>query len=154
MADPTEELLRDAQARTSTIVMITNLTEDRWNNLDVLEEYKGQTAVETRFRNPKAPPCIYVKSSRWAEALAYLFLMALIVASYIEIKIRQELKVRREQFLVPGNRLTERPAMTDFNLRHHADRPRDDRAYTTRRRTRLTDEQRSAREADPRINRI
>ena len=70
------------------------------------------------FRNLKADPCIvenvYVKSSRRAEALAYLFLLALIVAAYIEIKIRQELKVRRQQFVMPGNRLTDRPAMTSI----------------------------------------
>lgn len=118
VAEPTEERIRDAHDRASTFVLITSLTEDRWNNRDILEEYKGQTAVETRFRNLKAQPCIvdniYVKSSRRAETLAYLFLLALIVAAYIEIKIRQELKVRHEQFVVPGNRLTDRPTMTSI----------------------------------------
>lgn len=52
-----------------------------------------------------------MKSSRRAEALAYLFLLALIVASFVEIKIRQELKLRRQQFLVPGQRLTQRLTM-------------------------------------------
>ena len=116
-AEPTEERMYEAHAKASTFVLITSLLDqERWNNYDVLQEYKGQTFVETRFRNLKANPCIvdnlYVKSSRRAEALAYLFLLALIVAAYIEIKIRQELKVRREQFLVPGNRLTDRPTMT------------------------------------------
>lgn len=118
VADPTVERIRNAHDRASTFVLITSLTEDRWNNRDVLEEYKGQTAVETRFRNLKAQPCIvdniYVKSSRRAETLAYLFLLALIVAAYIEIKIRQELKARHEQFVVPGNRLTDRPTMTSI----------------------------------------
>lgn len=117
LAEPTETRIHDAHAKASTFVLITSLLDqERWNNYDVLQEYKGQTSVETRFRNLKANPCIvdsiYVKSSRKAEALAYLFLLALIVAAYIEIKIRQELKVRREQFLVPGNRLTDRPTMT------------------------------------------
>jgi len=55
---------------------------------------------------------IYVKSSRRAEALAYVFLLALIVAAYIEIRIRQELKRRKRQFVMPGKRLTDRPTMT------------------------------------------
>jgi len=119
LAEPTEERIQEAHAKASTFVLITSLLDqDRWNNYDILQEYKGQTSIETRFRNLKANPCIvdnlYVKSSRRAEALAYLFLLALIVAAYIEIKIRQELKVRREQLVVPGNRPTDRPTMTSI----------------------------------------
>ena len=41
------------------------------------------------------------------------FPLALIVAAYIEIRIRQELKRRKRQFVVmPGKRLTDRPTMT------------------------------------------
>lgn len=39
------------------------------------------------------------------------FLLALIVAAFIEIKIRQELTKRKKQFLIPGKRLTDRPTM-------------------------------------------
>ena len=38
-------------------------------------------------------------------------LLALIVASFIEVRIRQELQKRERPFLVPGNRWTERPTM-------------------------------------------
>lgn len=119
LVEPTEQRIHEAHAKASTFVLITSLLDqDRWNNYDILQEYKGQISIETRFRNLKADPCIvdniYVKSSRRAEALAYLFLLALIVAAYIEIKIRQELKVRRQQFVVPGNRLTDRPTMTSI----------------------------------------
>lgn len=112
---PTEEAKRDECQRAGTFVLITSLGEAAWSNTAILEEYKGQTSVETRFRNLKADPCIvdniYVKSSRRAEALAYVFLMALIVASFIEIQIRQELAKRERPFLVPGNRWTQRPTM-------------------------------------------
>src|SRR5690606_38754655 len=90
---PKAERLEERLARDSSFVLITSLDEERWSNFDVIAEYKGQTAVETRFRNLKSDPCIvdaiYVKSSRRAEALAYLFLLALLVAAFIEIKIRQ-----------------------------------------------------------------
>lgn len=116
IAAPTEEALQQLHERESTFVLITNLMDPEWSNADVLREYKDQTAVETRFRNLKATPCIvdgiYVKSSRRAEALAYVFLLALIVAAYIEIRIRQELKRRKRQFVMPGKRLTDRPTMT------------------------------------------
>lgn len=114
--EPDDAVIDELHARASTFVLITNLDEDRWSDYEILQEYKGQTAVETRFRNLKSNPCIvdaiYVKSSRRAEALAYLFLLALLVASFIEVKIRQELNKRNEEFLVPGNRLTPRPTMT------------------------------------------
>jgi hypothetical protein len=113
---PSETALRVEQELAGTFVLITTLPEDEWSNTEILEGYKGQTSVETRFRNLKADPCIvdtlYVNSSRRAEALAYLFLLALIVASYIEVRVRQELKKRQRSFLVPGNRWTERPTMS------------------------------------------
>jgi transposase len=113
---PSDKVKRSRLQTASTFVLITNLDEAEWSNTQVLQEYKGQISVETRFRNIKADPCIvdniYVKSSRRAEALAYLYLVALIVASFIEVCIRQELKNRKRPFLVPGNRWTERPTMT------------------------------------------
>ena len=112
---PKAERIEELLDRDSSFVLITSLDEERWSNYDVIAEYKGQTAVETRFRNLKSDPCIvdaiYVKSSRRAEALAYLFLLALLVAAFIEIKIRQELTKSKRQFLVPGKRLTDRPTM-------------------------------------------
>lgn len=113
---PSEAAQAEELAKASTFVLITTLDEAEWSNTEVLIEYKDQIAVETRFRNIKADPCIvdniYVKSSRRAEALAYLFLIALMVASFIEVRIRQELKRRERPFLVPGNRWTERPTMS------------------------------------------
>lgn len=104
------------EAKASTFVLITTEQEDVYSDAAILEEYKQQTAVETRFRNLKSRPnivdSIYVKSKRRAEALAYVFLLALIAAAYIEIKIRQELAVRQRPFLVPGDRGTIRPTMT------------------------------------------
>ena len=123
---PTETAIREEYQRAGTFVFITTLPESEWSNTEILEEYKGQTSVETRFRNIKADPCIvdnlYVKSRYRAEAPAYVFLLALIVASFIEVRIRQELQKRQRPFLVPGNRWTERP--------HHAHdlrSPRGDR---------------------------
>lgn len=112
---PTEDAQREICRRAGTFVLITTLPDTEWSNAEILEEYKGQTSVETRFRNIKADPCIvdnlYVKSSRRAEALAYVFLLALMVASFIEVRIRQELQKRERPFLVPGKRWTQRPTM-------------------------------------------
>jgi len=113
---PTEAQQSLEEAKMGTFVLITTEPEDVCSDIEILEEYKQQTAVETRFRNLKSQPnivdSIYVKSKRRAEALAYVFLLALIVAAYIEIKVRQELAVRQRPFLVPGNRWTQRPTMT------------------------------------------
>lgn len=108
-----EKALRKEQELAGTFVLITTLLENEWSNTEILQEYKGQISVEARFRNLKSDPCVvdnlYVNSSRRAEALAYLFLLALIVATFIGVRIRQEIQQRQRAFLVPGNRWTERP---------------------------------------------
>ena len=66
---------------------------------------QGQISVGARFRL-KADPCIvdniYVKSSRRAEALAYLFLLALIVAACIESRSGGRLKVGASGWSCPA----------------------------------------------------
>lgn len=78
IAAPDEKTIDELHARAGAFVLITSLQDQqRWPDHEIVREYKGQTAVETRFRNLKSNPCIvdaiYVKSSRRAEALAYLF---------------------------------------------------------------------------------
>jgi len=54
---------------------------------------------------------IYVQSVRRAEALAYVFLLALLVAAYIQMKIRKALKERRQTVELEGKRITDRPTI-------------------------------------------
>lgn len=108
---PVPRVLQELRERESTFVLITTLPEDEWSDAAVLHEYKEQQSVEQRFRFLRQPVLvdgIYVKSSRRAEALAYVFLMALFVAAFIEMKIRRELQRTRSCVELPGKRLTNR----------------------------------------------
>lgn len=115
---PSAEVWERELGKDGTFVLITNLDEAAYSDAEILSEYKGQTAVETRFRNLKSDPCIvdniYVKSPRRAEALAYIFLLALLVASFIEVCMRQELKRRERPFLAPPDRWVDRPTMSSI----------------------------------------
>src|SRR5690606_24733454 len=74
----------------------------------------NQAAVERRFRFLKHPLLVdgvYVQSPRRAEALAYVFLIALFVAAYIEMKIRRRLTETKGEVELDGKRRTDRPTI-------------------------------------------
>ena len=61
----------------------------------ILREYKNQTVVEQHFsfiKNPKVVGPIYLKNPERAKALAYVFLMALLVYSIIQRRVRLRLE--------------------------------------------------------------
>jgi len=113
------QLSRDAEAiyqrksRASCFVLITNLTdEDEWTDRKVLVEYKNQSTVESQFRflkKPKVTGPIYLKNPGRVNALAYVFLMALLVYSVIQRRVRRALKQEGETILIVGKKTTSRP---------------------------------------------
>jgi transposase len=91
ITEPTAAKLKELRERASTFVLITTESADVWSDLDILKEYKGQSKVETRFRFLKHPLIvndIYLKSPRRIEALAYVVMLALLVAAFIERRVR------------------------------------------------------------------
>lgn len=52
---------------------------------------------------------IYVQSPRRAESLAYIFLLALLVAACIQMKIRHTLNEKKETVELEGKRITDKP---------------------------------------------
>lgn len=78
--------------RRSTFVLITTLPADRYDARALLAEYKGQTSVEQRFRFLKDPAfvdAVFLKKPERIEALGYVMLMALLLFSAIERRVRQ-----------------------------------------------------------------
>lgn len=111
---PDSDTLDELRQRESAFVLITTLDEAHYSDHEILEEYKSQEAVERRFRFLKHPLLvdgIYVQSSRRAEALAYVFLLALLVAAFIEMKVRRRLKETKQQVELEGRRKTDRPTI-------------------------------------------
>ncbi|SMC03499.1 Transposase [Sulfobacillus thermosulfidooxidans DSM 9293] len=81
-----------AQDRAATFVLITNLPSTPFDARRLLEEYKGQTVIEQRFRFLKDPTfvdALYVQKPERVEALGYVLLLAALVLSLIERRARQ-----------------------------------------------------------------
>ena len=54
---------------------------------------------------------IFLKNKKRIEALGYIFILVLIIASFFEYKVRKSLKENAEGFPQPRNRTTQRPTV-------------------------------------------
>lgn len=93
---PDQDRMKQEKEDASTFILITSLLDEhQYADEEVLREYKEQASVEKRFRFLKSPFLvgpIYLKNKSRVEALAYVFLFALLVATHIEIRVREALK--------------------------------------------------------------
>ena len=78
--------------RKPRFVLITTLPPTRYDAAALLREYKGQTSVEQRFhflKDPAFVDAVFLKKPERIEALGYVMLLALLVFSCIERRVRQ-----------------------------------------------------------------
>jgi transposase len=124
IGDIRDEFYDQLKKRESTFILIAEVKDrKKYDDLGILMEYKKQISIETRFRFIKSPvylgPVFLDKPER-VEALGYVFMMVLLVASYLEYRVRKGLKETGQAVLLPGNKKTERPStqtiMEIFNL--------------------------------------
>jgi len=74
----------------STFILIHRLKEEK-SAEDILMSYKNQNQVEQGFRFMKQPQYlgpIYTKKPNRVEALGYIFLLVLLLAKYLEYRVR------------------------------------------------------------------
>ncbi len=89
---PDPARIRAAQARESTFVLITTLPAPDYDPRRLLEEYKGQTVIEQRFhflKDPAFVDALFVQKPERVEALGYVLLLACLVLSLLERRVRQ-----------------------------------------------------------------
>ena len=105
--------IREYKEINGMFVLITNnLDEKEMANSGVLNEYKGQTSVETCFNFLKDPSFIdelFVKFPERVEALAYLMLIALMILTLLERNVRKNLKNETERIMTAGRIRTFKP---------------------------------------------
>ncbi|HHT25801.1 MAG TPA: IS1634 family transposase [Firmicutes bacterium] len=109
---PSSQALNEWRQREATFVLITSVSADRFDNYDILKEYKGQINVEMRFRFLKDPMfvnAIFLKTPKRVQALGYVILLAVMIAALLEIRIREALKNEQETVTGPGKRVLHRP---------------------------------------------
>jgi transposase len=92
---PDAPRMAESKRRASCFVLITNLLDTQaWPDRQVLLEYKQQTKVEQHFaflKDAKVVGPVYLKKPERVQALAYVFLLALLVYSLLQRRARQAL---------------------------------------------------------------
>ncbi|HBG01334.1 MAG TPA: IS1634 family transposase [Firmicutes bacterium] len=109
---PTEQKLEDWRQRKTAFVLITSVSEALYDDYDVLKEYKKQINVEVRFRFLKDPMfvnAIYLKTPRRVEALGYVILLAVMIASLLELRIRNALDREKSTISAGSRKNVQRP---------------------------------------------
>jgi transposase len=94
----------------STFVLVYLLSEER-SGEEILRKYKNQDKVEQGFKFLKQPlnlGPVYTKKPERVEALGYIFLIVLLLAKYLEYRVRVSM-VQRGEILKVGGQKIERP---------------------------------------------
>ncbi|AFV10387.1 IS4-like transposase [Thermacetogenium phaeum DSM 12270] len=109
-----QECYEHLRQKESTFVLIANVRDKQnWDDRRILQEYKNQTSIESKFRFFKSPvylgPCLPGKTNR-VQALGYVFILVLLIASYLEYRVRKSLKKNNQYVLLPGKKKTDRPS--------------------------------------------
>lgn len=110
--EPTAAQIIEWRQREATFVLITTESLDRWDDRDILMEYKGQINVEMRFRFLKDPmfvDAIYLKTPKRVQAIGYVILLSVMIAALLERRIRETLRKQKETITAPGKRILPRP---------------------------------------------
>ncbi len=113
IGEPDPAQLEREQRLQGLFVLITNL-EDReaFSAKRLLEEYRDQGLVEQRFafiKDPKFVDGLYLHTPRRLEALAYVIVMACLVFSVFERRVRLALAAAKQRILLPGKKWSARP---------------------------------------------
>jgi len=108
-----EEAIKTRKQRKSCFVLITTLTDtDEWSGADILELYKDQQTVERRFpvlKDPKRVGPVFLNRPDRVQALGYVLILALLVYSLIEQRVRRALATAEEPMELAGGPTSFRP---------------------------------------------
>ena len=115
IGDLNPDLFERLRQLESTFVLIYSIRDQqKYTPAAILAEYKRQISIETKFRFLKSPVYlgpVFLKSKKRIHALGYVFILVLMLASYLEYRVRQSLKERNEFVQLPGNKKTDTPSI-------------------------------------------
>ncbi len=99
----------------ATFVLIARVKDrNRYDHQGILAEYKRQISVEQKFRFLKSPVYlgpVFLKTKKRVHALGYVFIVALLVISYLEYRVRKSLKERSQVLIWPRGYKNDRPSV-------------------------------------------
>lgn len=106
------EAVKHEQERLSCFVLVTSVSSEEANALSILQEYKDQSMVENRFKFIKSPlfvGALYTQRKDRLEALSYLVMVAMLIYSLLERRVRRALELDGKPLILQGNIQTMRP---------------------------------------------
>lgn len=99
----------------SSFVLITSILDNsKYSNERILKEYKNESSIERAFRFLKSPVYlspIFLKKKERIEVLGYVFIIALMIASYLEYIVRKSINQNNEYLLEPNGSKNTRPSV-------------------------------------------
>lgn len=109
-----QDVLDKVLQKESVFVLISSITDGSFSDKALLEEYKHQNSIEEAFRFLKSPVYlgqVLLNRKERVEALGYVFILVLMIACYLQYRVRKSLKDNNEFVLDPGNKKNTRPSV-------------------------------------------
>lgn len=109
-----QERLKKTLENESTFVLISSVIDGSFTDRELLTEYKHQNSIEEAFRFLKSPVYlgqVLLNRKERVEAMGYVFILVLMIASYLQYRVRKSLKDNDEYVLDPGNKKNKRPSV-------------------------------------------
>ena len=109
-----EEVYEQKKKEASTFVLICRIKE-KLGSADILKYYKNQDRVEQNFRFLKMPQIfgvVYTKIQSRVESLGYIFLIVLLLAKYLEYRVRVSMQRTKGMLLIGGQKVPRPSAKT------------------------------------------
>ncbi|MGV8147205.1 MAG: IS1634 family transposase [Alkaliphilus sp.] len=111
---PNEDVFKKKLEMDSTFVLITSILDEKEvSDSEILAEYKQQNSIEQAFKFLKNPVYLgqtLLNRKNRVEAMGYVFILVLMIACYLQYRVRKSLEDKNEYVLDPGNKKNRRPS--------------------------------------------
>ena len=118
IGDMKTEVYEEKKKQESTFVLIHRMKEAKTSE-EILRNYKNQDQVERGFRFMKQPQYlgpVYTKKTSRVEALGYIFLLVLLLAKYLEYRVRLGMESSGGELKVGGQKVLRPSAKTILEI--------------------------------------
>ena len=112
------EIYEQKRKEEATFVLIHRINEEKTSG-DIVRSYKNQDVVERGFKFLKQPQYlgpVYTKTASRVEALGYIFLMVLLVAKYLEYRVRIGMRQCQGVLKIGGQKVLNPSAKTILEI--------------------------------------
>ncbi|MGV8153667.1 MAG: IS1634 family transposase [Alkaliphilus sp.] len=99
---PNEDVFKKKLEMDSTFVLITSILDEKEvSDSEILAEYKQQNSIEQAFKFLKNPVYLgqtLLNRKNRVEAMGYVFILVLMIACYLQYRVRKSLEDKMSEF--------------------------------------------------------